>query len=181
MKFLTILFPLAFAISFSSLCQNPGYGEDTSPPSFDLNFLVITSSDTSKDEFKFLDTKMSALLKEFPSPDKNEDFYFEMDEVMARLIVYGESEFYFLENKLSDFRFQDARFSIGNGESFIKVGDHYSEVEKLYPSYKVQLESSIVENYGRIFITLSNGQILLDDALVIIFDPETKKINEILF
>jgi len=59
-----------------------------------------------------------------------------MQEVMTRLISYDVSELYFLEGKLIDFRFQDSKFSIGNGESFIKVGDHYSEVEKIYPSYK---------------------------------------------
>jgi hypothetical protein len=36
------------------------------------------------------------------------------------------------------------------------------------------------ENYRRIFITLSNGVIVLDDGLIIFFDLATGKITEIL-
>jgi hypothetical protein len=124
---------------------------------------------------------MADFLEKFPNPDRNEDYYYEMDEVMARLISYDASELYFLEGKLTDFRFQDSKFSIGNGESFIKVGDHYSEVEKIYPSYKNQFDTLKRENNGRILVILSNNKIILDDGLGIFFDLTTGKITDILF
>jgi hypothetical protein len=99
---------------------------------------------------------------------------------MARLIVYKTSEFYFLEGKLSGFRLQDSKFSIGNGKSFVKIGDHYSLVEKIFPSYKNEIDSHGVETSRRIFITLSNGEFVVDDALIILFDSATGKISEIL-
>lgn len=126
---------------------------------------------------------MADFLKEFPYPDKNEDYYYEMDEVMARLISYNTSELYFLEGKLSDFRFQDSKFSIGNGESFIKVGDHYLLVEKLFPTYEIDIDSNYIakNKCGVIRITPSNGEIVFDETIVIIFNLENGKITEILF
>lgn len=179
MKSPLFLIAMVFANTFDSFCQIPGYREDTSIPTFDLEFLILKSSNNLGKEFKFLDTSISDFLKEFPDPDKNEDFYFEIGEVMARLIAYEESELYFLEGKLSDFRFQDSNFSIGNGESFIKVGDHYSLVEKLFPSYRNEIDLLEEENSRRIYFPLSNGEIELDDALVIIFELETGQITEI--
>lgn len=99
---------------------------------------------------------------------------------MARLIAYKTSELYFLEGKLSDFRFQDSKFSIGNGKSFIKVGDHYSLVEKLFPSYMNEIDYLEEENSRRIFLPLSNGEIVLDDALIFFFDLASGKITEII-
>lgn len=183
MKFSIPLVLIVFAITFDSFCQIPGYREDTSIPTFDLNFLILRSSDKPEKEFEFLNTALADFLEEFPNPDKNEDYYYEIDEVMARLISYNTSELYFLENKLSDFRFQDSKFSIGNGESFIKVGDHYSLVEKLFPTYEIDIESNYISKnkYGVIRITPSNGEIVFDETLVIVFDLETGKITEILF
>jgi hypothetical protein len=172
---------LFFAITFHSFSQIPGYRVDTAFPSFDLNFLIIKSTQNSNEEFRFLKSDLTDFLEKFPNPDKNEDFYYEMQEVMARLISYGASELYFLEGKLTDFRFQDSKFSIGNGESFIKVGDHYSEVEKIYPSYKTQFDTLKRENIGRIFIIPSNNKIILDEGLAILFDLTTGKITDILF
>jgi hypothetical protein len=168
-------------IAFDTFCQTPGYREDTSIPTFDINFLIIRSSEKPEKEFEFLKTSLADFLEEFPNPDKNEDYYYEMTEVMARLISYNTSELYFLKNKLSDFRFQDSKFSIGNGENFIKVGDHFSEIEKLYPKYKDQLDSLNAKNRGITFIILSNNKIVLDDGLAILFDLTTGKITEILF
>jgi hypothetical protein len=99
---------------------------------------------------------------------------------MARLISYEENNLYFLKGKLSDFWLKDGKFSIGNGESFIKVGDHFSLVEKIFPSYMNSIDYLESENSRRIFITLSNGEILLDDGLSIFFDLATGKITEIL-
>lgn len=181
MKRLFFLLIISFATSFESIGQIQGYREDTSIPSFDLNFLILRSSDKPEKEFEFLNTALVDFLEEFPNPDKNEDYYYEIDEVMARLISYNTSELYFLENKLSDFRLQDSKFSIGNGESFIKVGDQYSLVEKLFPSFKYNIDYRENEKSQRIFITLSNGEIVLDDGLVIFFDSTTEKITEILF
>lgn len=181
MKIYLNILGLFFAISFHSFSQIQGYREDTAFPSFDLNFLIIKSTQDSDIEFKFLDTNLADFLEKFPKPDKNEDFYFEMQEVMARLISYDASEFYFLKNKLSDFRFQDSKFSIGNGESFIKVGDHFSEVAKIYPSYRNQFDTLKRENIGRILIIPSNNKIILDEGLGIFFDLTTGKITDILF
>ncbi len=172
---------LVIAISFHSFSQIPGYREDTAFPTFDLNFLIIKSTQDSIKEFRFLNSDLADFLEKFPNPDKNEDFYFEMQEVMARLISYDDSELYFLKNKLTGFRFQDSKFSIGNGESFIKVGDHYSEVAKLYPSYRNQFDTLKRENSGRIFIIPSNNKIILDEGLGILFDLTTGKITDILF
>jgi hypothetical protein len=183
MKRLFFLLIISFTTSFESIGQIQGYREDTSIPSFDLNFLILRSSDKPENQFEFLNTALADFLEEFPNPDKNEDYYYEMDEVMARLISYNTSELYFLENKLSDFRFQDSKFSIGNGESFIKVGDQYSLVKKLFPTYKVDIESNYItkKKCGVIRITPSNGEIVFDETIVIIFDLETGKITEILF
>lgn len=180
MKFRLILIVVIFAISLDSFCQIPGYREDTSVPTFDLNFLTLKSSDKRQKEFKFFNTALTDFLKEFPDPDKNEDYYFEIDEEMARLISYEENNLFFLKGKLSDFQFKDDKFSIGNGESFIKVGDHYSIVEKIFPNFMNSIDYQESENSRRIFITLSNGAIVLDDGLIIFFDLATGKITEIL-
>lgn len=179
MKFSFVPILMVFAINFDSFCQIPGYREDTSVPTFDLNFLILKSSVNSKKEFKFLNTAMIDFLKEFPDPDKNEDYYFEIGEEMARLISYEENNLYFLKGKLSDFQFKDDKFSIGNGESFIKVGDHYSLVEKIFPSFINSIDYQESENSRWIIITLSNGEIVLDDGLIIFFDLATGKITEI--
>ncbi len=180
MKSSLLLVAMVFAITFDSLCQIQGFREDTPIPRFDLKFLTLKSSNNPGKEFKFLDTDMADFLKESSDPDKNEDFYFEIGGVMARLIAYEESELYFLEGKLSDFRFQDSKFSIGNGESFIKVGDHYSLVEKLFPSYVNEIDYLEEENSRRIFLPLSNGEIVLDNALIFFFDLASGKITEII-
>lgn len=180
MKFSLFPILMVFAINFDSFCQIPGYREDTSVPTFDLNFLTLKSSDKPHKEFKFFNTALPDILKEFPDPDKNEDYYFEIAEEMARLISYQENNLYFLEGMLSDFQFKDGKFSVGNGESFIKVGDHYSLVEKIFPSFLNDIDYLEDENYRRIFITLSNGEIVLDDGLIIFFDLATGKIIEIL-
>ncbi len=179
MKF-PILIIIVFAITFDSFCQIPGYREDTSVPTFDLNFLTLKSSNKPQKEFKFLNTALPEFLKEFPNPDKNEDYYFEIDEKMARLISYEGNNLYFLEGMLSDFQLKDGKFSIGNGKSFIKVGDHYSLIEKIFPSFLNDIDYLEDENSRRIFITLSNGEIVLDDGLIIFFDLTTGKITEIL-
>jgi hypothetical protein len=183
MKHPLLVLMFVFIAAFDSFCQIQGYREDTSIPSFDLNFLILRSSDKPEKEFEFLNTALADFLEQFPNPDKNEDYYYEMDEVMARLISFNASELYFLENKLSDFRFQDSKFSIGNGENFIKVGDHYSLVEKLFPTYEIDIESNFISKNknGVIRITPSNGEIVFDETLVIVFDLETGKITEILF
>lgn len=181
MKLPFITFLMVFVIAFDSFCQIPGYREDTSVPTFDLNFLILKSSNKSEKEFKFFETTLTDFLNEFPEPDKNEDYYFEIGEEMARLISYHENSLYFLDGELSDFKFNDGKFSIGNGESFIKVGDHFSLVEKFFPSFKNNIDYRENENSQRIFITLSNGEIVLDDGLVIFFDSTTEKITEILF
>lgn len=180
MKFSISLVLIVFAITFDSFCQIPGYREETAFPSFDLNFLIIKSSKDSNKEFKLLDSDLADFLEMFPNPEKNEDYYYEMDEVMTQLITYNASEFYFLEDKLIDFSLQDSKFSIGNGETFIKVGDHFSQIGKLYPSYKDQLDSLNGKNYGITFIILSNKKIVLDDGLAILFDLITGKITKIL-
>jgi len=181
MKVYLNIIVLFFSISFHSIGQIPGYREDTAFPTFDLNFLIIKSTQDSNKEFRFLKSDMADFLEKFPNPDRNEDYYYEMQEVMTRLISYDVPELYFLEGKLIDFRFQDSKFSIGNGESFIKVGDHYSEVEKIYPSYKNQFDTLKRENIGRIFIILSNKKIVLDDGLGVFFDLATGKITSIQF
>ena len=180
MKFSLFPILMVFAITFDSFCQIPGYREDTSVPTFDLNFLTLKSSNKTQKEFKFFNTALPDFLKEFPDPDKNEDYYFEIAEEMARLISYQENNLYFLEGMLSDFQFKDGKFSVGNGESFIKVGDHYSLVEKIFPSFLNDIDYMEDENSRRIFITLSNGEIVLDDGLIIFFDLATGKIIEIL-
>lgn len=172
---------LFFAITFHSFSQIPGYREDTAFPSFDLNFLIIRSTEDSNKEFRFLKSDMADFLEKFPNPDRNEDYYYEMDEVMTRLISYDSSEFYFLKNKLTDFRFQDSKFSIGNGESFIKVGDHYSEVAKIYPSFRDQFDTLKRENIVMIFIIPSNNKIILDEGLAILFELTTGKITDMHF
>jgi hypothetical protein len=77
MKF-PILIIIVFAINFDSFCQIPGYREDTSVPTFDLNFLTLKSSDKPQKEFKFFNTAITDFLEVFPEPDKNEDYYFEI-------------------------------------------------------------------------------------------------------
>ncbi len=174
MKIRLVLIATLFAFTFESFTQVPGYREDTSIPTFDINFLTIRSSDQSKTEFKFLKTAKSDFLEAFPNPDKDEDFYFEIGEVMARLIAYETSEFYFLEGKLSGLRLQDSKFSIGNGKSFIKVGDHYSLVEKIFPSYKKEFDKDFI------LIPISNGDIISDESISIVFDLATGKIIDII-
>ena len=183
MKLPFFIIIMVFALVFDTFCQTPGYREDTSIPTFDLNFLILRSSDKPEKEFKFLNTDLTDFLEEFPNPDKNEDYYFEMSEDMSRLLTYQTSELYFLKGKLSGFRFQDSKFSIGNGENFIKVGEQYSLVEKLFPALKIEIESDYTtkNKYGVIRITPSNGEIVFDETLVIIFDLETGQITEILF
>ncbi len=182
MKFSLFPILMVFAITFDSFCQIPGYREDTSVPTFDLNFLTLKSSNKPQKEFKFFNTALPDFLKEFPNPDKNEDYYFEIDEKMARLISYEGNNLYFLEGMLSDFQLKDGKFSIGNGESFIKVGDHYSLIEKIFPGYEIDIESDYLtkEKYGVIRITLSDKEIVFDDVMAIIYDVETGKITEIL-
>lgn len=180
MKFSIPLVLIVFAITFDSFCQIPGYREDTSVPTFDLNFLILKSSDKPEKEFRFFETALADFLEEFPDPDKNEDYYFEIGEEMARLISYDDNNLYFLDGELSDFKFNDGKFSIGNGVSFIKVGDHYSLLEKLFPSSENNIDYLENENFRRIFITLSNGEIVLDDGLLIFFDIATGVITKIL-
>lgn len=174
MKIRLILIAILFNFTFESFAQIPGYREDTSIPTFDVNFFTIRSSDQSKTEFKFLKTAKSEFLEAFPNPDKDEDFYFEIDEEMARLIVYKTSEFYFLSGKLYGFRLQDSKFSIGNGKSFIKVGDHYSLLEKIFPSYKIEVDEDFI------LIPISNGDIISGDPIAVIFDLATGKIIRII-
>jgi hypothetical protein len=104
-----------------------------------------------------------------------------MDEKMARLIVYERNEFYFLAGKLNGFRLQDSKFSIGNGESFSKVGDHYSLVEKIFPTFQISegIDYSSGKTYGLILIPISNQDIISDEPIAIVFDLETGKITEI--
>jgi hypothetical protein len=183
MKHPLLVLMLFFVVAFDSFCQIQGYREDTIIPTFDLNFLILKSSDKPEKKFEFLNTALADFLEKFPNPDKNEDYYYEMDEVMARLISYNTSELYFLKNKLSDFRFQDSKFSIGNGENFIKVGDHYLLVEKLFPTYEIDIDSNYItkNKCGVIRITSSNGEIVFDETIVIIFNLENGKITELLF
>lgn len=179
--FLSVI--LLVALSIDSFGQILGYRQDTKFPTFNINFLVIRASDRPKKSFYFLDIEMSSFLTQFPNTDKNEDFYFEMSEEMAHLISYDECELYFLDGKLSDFRFLDPKFSIGNGEIFLKVGDHYSSVEKIFPIYNMRIEDEYQTKspYGTIWIPLSNREIIFDEGLVIIFDAKSEKITEILF
>ncbi len=44
MKLPLILIALLYSITFHSFSQIPGYREDTAFPTFDLNFLIIKSS-----------------------------------------------------------------------------------------------------------------------------------------
>jgi hypothetical protein len=180
MKHFILVLVSLFAFTVESFCQIPGYREDTYIPTFDLNFLILKSSNNPDKEFEFLNTAMLDFLEDFPSPDKNEDYYFEFDEVMARLIVYGENDLFFLEGSLHGLQLKDPKFSIGNGEHFIKVGDHYSSVKYLFPSYENEIESDENENAQKIFIPLSNGEMVLDDGLLILFDLASGKITEIL-
>ncbi|WP_192347149.1 hypothetical protein [Algoriphagus sp. Y33] len=183
MKHPLIFIVLIFFFHATSFCQVQGYNEDTSILTFDINNLIIKSSDSVHKEFSVLKTTLSAFLEEFPSPDKNEDYYYEIDEKMARLITYTNNEFYFLDAQLDAFHLKDSRFSIGNGKYFIKLGDHHTAVSKLFPPYelKIEIDYGTKEEYGVIRITTSEeGSVYEDeDSIIILVEVKSGIITEI--
>ncbi|MCE7055122.1 hypothetical protein LZF95_10585 [Algoriphagus sp. AGSA1] len=183
MKHPLIFIVLTFFFHTTSLCQVQAYNEDTSIPTFDINNLIIKSSDSVHKEFSFLKTTLSAFLEEFPSPDKNEDYYYEIDEKMARLITYANNEFYFLDAKLEAFHLKDSMFSIGNGKNFIKLGDHHTAVSRLFPPYelKIEIDYGTKEEYGVIRITTSEEGLVHEDedSIIMLVDVKSGIITEI--
>ncbi|WP_425636987.1 hypothetical protein ACPUEN_16440 [Algoriphagus yeomjeoni] len=183
MKNFSILIVLAFSVHSSTFGQVQGYNEDTSIPTFDINYLIIKSSESSDKEFSFLNTTISSFLEEFPNPDKNEDYYYEIGEKMARLITYRQNEFYFLNEKMDAFYLKDSKFSVGNGKDFIKIGDHHKAVAKLFPSYGLEIETyyGTKEKYGIIRITTSEKGLVNDDedSIIILVELKSGIITEI--
>lgn len=179
-KYFLIFIVLAFSFHSTSYGQIQGYNPNTFIPTFDTNYLVIRSIDK---EFSFLENTLSSFLEEFPNPDKNEDFYYEMDEKMARLITYRQNEFYFLNEKMDAVHLRDSKFSIGNGKDFIKIGDHHSSISKLFPSYELEIETEYEtkEEYGVIRITTSNKGLVYEDedSIIILVDVKSGTITEI--
>ncbi|RAI95269.1 hypothetical protein [Algoriphagus yeomjeoni] len=175
MKNFSIFLVLVFSFHSTSYGQIQGYNPNTFIPTFDTNYIIIKSSESIDKEFSFLKNTLPSFLEEFPNPDKNEDFYYEMDEKMARPITYGQNEFYFLGEKMDAFHLKDSKFSIGNGKDFIKIGDHHSSVSKLFPPYELEIRT----DYGIIIIPLSYHGIVVDEPISLIVDLKTGNITKI--
>ncbi|WP_339866730.1 hypothetical protein [uncultured Algoriphagus sp.] len=182
-KYFLIFIALVFSFHSNSYGQIQGYNPNTFIPTFDTNYLIIKSIESIDKEFSFLKNTLSSFLEEFPNPDKNEDFYYEMDEKMARLITYGQNEFYFLGEKMDAFHLKDSKFSIGNGKDFIKIGDHHSSVSKLFPPYELEIRTDYEtkEKYGVIRITTSDKGLVHDDedSIILLVDVKSGIITEI--
>jgi hypothetical protein len=73
-----------------------------------------------------------------------EDFYFEIDEVMATLYSYNRNKFYFVSNQLHSWEIVDSTTSIGRNDKYFKVGDPVEMVYEIFPEIEKVSEKNYV-------------------------------------
>ena len=115
------------------------------------------------------DSDIPLIVSTFGQPDEKEDYFYEMDDVMAKVYIYTNGlELTIVENRLDVFSIVGSsyRFTSHN----IRVGDNISRLASIYPlSYEnrfeyysekiIQLQVDVMTNGFILFFYDSNNRI----------------------
>ncbi|WP_420316919.1 hypothetical protein [Ekhidna sp.] len=121
---------------------------------------------SSSNEAVFLDHPRAHILTKLGTPNSIEDYYYEMDELMAERFIYNTNYVFVSNDKLDAFELTDNSLSVSYRGKSIKVGDHYNEVSEMYvyadnykgPNfYAIKLFHEEVEQDGKMLIVHFNS------------------------
>ncbi|MGB3467920.1 MAG: hypothetical protein WBA74_21725 [Cyclobacteriaceae bacterium] len=119
-----------------------------------------------------LEDAQGTLIQKFGTPTSSKPYYYEMDEIMAKKIEYGNNEFYESSNGFDAFFIRSNTFQLGINNKFIMVGDNINEVSRMY------VDADRYKSGAAFYIPLIYQNEKLDGVfLVIYFNPETYEVT----
>ena len=165
MKRTTILFSL---VVFISLQQAIAQRTPILNTKINLEELRFKGNNTSIFKIDDSPTQLQLALGSTSSVD---DFYHEMDDIMAKLYKYGPNKFYFVDEKFEAWEIFNDNVSVGRNGSYFKVGDTVDKVYDAFPEFSnkpvsngyidIPLRSVDYDmECTRLIITFENNQII---------------------
>ncbi len=165
MRKIIILF---FIVAYGSLQQTIGQRTPILNTKINLEELRFKGNNTNV--FK-IDDSPAQMQSALGSPTSEEDYYYEMQQIMAKLYMYGPNKFYFVNQKFEAWEIFNDNVSIGRNGNYFKIGDTVDKVYDAFPEIssnsgnnryiEIHLRSI---NYDmectRLIITLQNNQIV---------------------
>lgn len=158
MKYLTIFLPFLLSMIYTST-----HAQRTILNRTKINIEALQFKGVGSSYFKVGDssTKMEMVLGSY---DSQEDFYHEMDEMMAQLFKYGNSKFYYYSDKLNSWEIADNEIYLGRNGHYFTVGDAIEEVYAAFPEYEDH-----TANNGELYIALRSVNYDMECTNVIVY------------
>ncbi len=159
MKYIILIFSLILTTAFckaqigSSNTNGNGKKNEVSISEISINGMPI------------IGTEEALVLQHLGQPTLTEDYYFEMDEVMAKKHSYNGFLFYAANGFVDSFEMTSENYTFTNHK--IKIGDNISVLESIYPlSYasrrqhllggSIGLDYNDLDGYATIYFDVSN-------------------------
>jgi hypothetical protein len=144
------------------------------PTNAKINLEELRFKGNNSSVFKIGDspTQMQAALG---APTSEEDYYYEMQEVMAKLYKYGINKMYFVTEQFDAWEIFNQNISIGRNGKYFKVGDTVDKIYGAFPEYS----NKPVQN-GYIDIHLRSVDYDMECTRLIISFDSSGKISQIM-
>jgi len=165
MKKIIILFSI---VVYGSFQQATAQRTPISSTKINLEELRIKGNNTNV--FKIDDSPVQ-MQSALGSPSSEEDYYYEMQQIMANLYKYGPNKFYFVDEKFEAWEIFNDNISVGRNGNYFKVGDTVDKVYDTFPEFSNKpVSNGYIDiplrsvNYDmectRLIITFENNQIV---------------------
>ena len=116
-----------------------------------------------------------SIVQKFGTPTLSEPYYYEIGQKMAKIIKYGENNFFEADGKFDGFTITSNLFLLGMNGNYIKVGDNFNKVKALFAdAHKYQ------EGNTFYIPLLYNGKPVEGTYLIIALQPQTYEIETIM-
>ena len=122
-----------------------------------INFVLITSckaqnnfittSDATIDGLTIFKTQVNTLLTKFGEPVSEENFFFEMENVMGKIYYYDKISFYVKNNKVESFIIEGSQYDFTSNN--ININDNIDSLENIYPkSYSNRKNGEVIIQFS---------------------------------
>ncbi|WP_296623389.1 hypothetical protein [Marivirga sp.] len=164
MRNIIILISLIICVS----CQNAK--AQRTPISNKINLEELRFKGNNSNVFK-IDDSPAQMQSALGSPSSEEDYYYEMQQIMAKLYKYDPNKFYFVNQKFEAWEIFNDNVIIGRNGNYFKIGDTVDKVYDAFPEFSnkpvnngyidIPLRSVDYDmECTRLIITFENNQIV---------------------
>jgi hypothetical protein len=130
---------------------------------------TIHSNEITINGTQFFGNDVSLVTQYFGLPDSEEDYYYEMQEVMSRKYIYNGILFYIVNSKVDSFEITGSNYAFTSNN--IKVGDNISTIQSIYPlSYANKKSNGLMlpfEDMDLFFVISFNNSTNLIDKIAL--------------